>query len=172
MTVVVTGASGHVGANLVRALLARGYQVRALVHHDRRALAGLDVEVVTGDIGSPESLARAFAQAEVVYHAAGYISLLMKDWPLSREINVVGTRNVVDVLNAQNILYQAERDYANTRYDYILNLMRLKQQAGLLSPEDVFRLDTYLVPPAPPSATSAAATNSSGSMSGTGTATQ
>jgi outer membrane protein len=80
----------------------------------------------------------------------------------------VGTRNVVDVLNAQNILYQAERDYANTRYDYILNLMRLKEQAGLLSPEDVYRLDTYLVPPAPPSAASAAATGSSGSMSGTG----
>lgn len=84
----------------------------------------------------------------------------------------VGTRNVVDVLNAQNILYQAERDYANTRYDYILNLMRLKEQAGLLSPEDVYRLDTYLVPPAPPSAASAAATGSSGSMSGTGTSKQ
>jgi outer membrane protein len=84
----------------------------------------------------------------------------------------VGTRNVVDVLNAQNILFQAERDYANTRYDYILNLMRLKEQAGLLSPEDVFRLDSFLVPPAPPSAASSAASGGSGSMSGTGTAQQ
>jgi outer membrane protein len=62
----------------------------------------------------------------------------------------VGTRNVVDVLNAQNTLFQAERDYANSRYDYILNLMRLKQQAGLLSPEDVIKLDSFLVPPASP----------------------
>ncbi len=69
----------------------------------------------------------------------------------------VGTRNVVDVLNAQNTLFQAERDYANSRYDYILNLMRLKEQAGLLSPEDVFRLDTYLVPPPPASASAASA---------------
>ena len=66
----------------------------------------------------------------------------------------VGTRNVVDVLNAQNLLFQAERDYANSRYDYILNMMRLKEQAGLLSPEDVIRLDSFLVPPLAPSATS------------------
>ena len=66
----------------------------------------------------------------------------------------VGTRNVVDVLNAQNTLFSAERDYANSRYDYILNMMRLKEQAGLLSPEDVMRLDSNLVPPTPATATS------------------
>ncbi|MCB1705249.1 MAG: TolC family outer membrane protein [Halioglobus sp.] len=69
----------------------------------------------------------------------------------------VGTRNVVDVLNAQNTLFQAERDYANSRYDYVLNMMRLKEQAGLLSPEDVIRLDSFLVPPSSPSATSVTA---------------
>ena len=69
----------------------------------------------------------------------------------------VGTRNVVDVLNAQNTLFQAERDYANSRYDYVLNMMRLKEQAGLLSPEDVIRLDSFLVPPASPTATSVTA---------------
>ncbi|KGE03716.1 TolC family outer membrane protein [Pseudohaliea rubra] len=65
----------------------------------------------------------------------------------------VGTRNVVDVLNAQNTLFAAQRDYANSRYDYILNMLRLKEQAGLLSPEDVFRLDGFLVAPPPPKAT-------------------
>ena len=74
----------------------------------------------------------------------------------------VGTRNVVDVLNAQNTLFSAERDYANSRYDYVLNLMRLKEQAGLLSPEDVIRLDTNLQMPPPPTAAAA-----SGSGSGT-----
>ena len=76
----------------------------------------------------------------------------------------VGTRNVVDVLNAQNTLFRTERDYANSRYDYIINLMRLKEQAGLLSPEDVLRLDTFLVPPPPAKASvtgSAAATGGS-----------
>jgi len=67
----------------------------------------------------------------------------------------VGTRNVVDVLNAQNTLFSAERDYANSRYDYITNLLRLKEQAGLLSPEDIIRLESNLEPAPPPTATAA-----------------
>jgi outer membrane protein len=50
----------------------------------------------------------------------------------------VGTRNIVDVLLAQRTLFQAKRNYSNARYDYILSMMRLKQVAGQLSPEDVF----------------------------------
>ena len=64
----------------------------------------------------------------------------------------VGTRNVVDVLNAQNTLFSAERDYYNSRYDYILNMMRLKEQAGLLSPADVISLGSNMLPPPPPTA--------------------
>jgi dihydroflavonol-4-reductase len=96
MPILVTGASGHVGANLVRALLAQGQQVRALVHHDRRALEGLDVEIVEGDICQPDSLERAVAGADLVYHTAAYISLRTDDWLLSRYVNVHGTRNVVE----------------------------------------------------------------------------
>jgi len=92
----VTGATGHVGANLVRALLAQGRPVRALVHRDRRALEGLDVEIVQGDVRDPASLRRAFVDVEVVYHLAARISLLMTDWPLLEAVNVVGTRNVVE----------------------------------------------------------------------------
>jgi outer membrane protein len=66
----------------------------------------------------------------------------------------VGTRNVVDVLNAQQVLYRAIRDYANTRYDFVLRLLRLRKQAGLLSPEDVQTLNGWLVEP--PAATATA----------------
>lgn len=65
----------------------------------------------------------------------------------------VGTRNVVDVLNAQNTLFAAQRDYANSRYDYIINSLRLKDTAGLLSPEDVYELDESLQEPPAPTAT-------------------
>ena len=47
---VVTGASGHLGANLVRLLLAKNRRVRALVRGKARALEGLAVECVTGDV--------------------------------------------------------------------------------------------------------------------------
>ncbi len=70
MTVVVTGAAGHVGANLLRALLAQGRPTRALVHVNRQAVERLDVEVIAGDIYDPESLLDAFDDAEVVYHLA------------------------------------------------------------------------------------------------------
>ena len=60
----------------------------------------------------------------------------------------VGTRNIVDVLNAQNQLFTSQRDYANSRYDYVLNMLRLKQQAGQLSPGDINSIDSWLESPA------------------------
>jgi dihydroflavonol-4-reductase len=95
MVVAVTGACGHVGANLVRALLERGRRVRALVHTDRRALEGLAAEQVAVDILDPNSVRRALAGAEVVYHLAAFISLFNRDRKRMYDINVGGTRNVV-----------------------------------------------------------------------------
>jgi dihydroflavonol-4-reductase len=96
MTAVVTGASGHVGANLVRILLARGERVRAIAHRDRCALDGLDIEVVQADICDAESLLPVLRGADVVYHAAGYVSILLSDRDALETVNVCGTRNVVD----------------------------------------------------------------------------
>lgn len=56
----------------------------------------------------------------------------------------VGTRNIVDVLDAQRQLYTSVRDYNNSRYDYILDNLRLKQAAGTLSPQDLQDLGRYL----------------------------
>jgi outer membrane protein len=56
----------------------------------------------------------------------------------------VGTRNIVDVLDAQRQLYTSVRDYNNTRYDYILDNLRLKQQAGTLNPGDLQDLARWL----------------------------
>ena len=57
----------------------------------------------------------------------------------------VGTRNIVDVLMAQRTVFQAKRNFSSARYDYILSMMRLKQVAGQLSPEDVFELNKWLI---------------------------
>ncbi|MDA9091119.1 TolC family outer membrane protein [Porticoccaceae bacterium] len=56
----------------------------------------------------------------------------------------VGTRNIVDVLVAQRSVYQARRNYANARYDYILSMMRLKEVAGQLAPDDIYQLNGWL----------------------------
>jgi nucleoside-diphosphate-sugar epimerase len=92
----VTGASGHVGANLVRALLARGDAVKVLVHSERSpAIEGLDVERAVGDVRDRESLARALAGCDRAYHAAALISLRAGDRRAIFEVNVVGTRNLL-----------------------------------------------------------------------------
>jgi dihydroflavonol-4-reductase len=93
--IVVTGASGLIGGNLIRALIAQGKPVRALVHKDRRAIQDLDIEIVHGDILDPSSLQRAFKDAEIVFHLAGSISLSSKSWDLVEAINDTGVRNVV-----------------------------------------------------------------------------
>jgi outer membrane protein len=61
----------------------------------------------------------------------------------------VGTRNVVDVVLAQRSLFQAQRDHANARYDYVIANLTLKQAAGTLSPQDVIDLNEWLQAGAP-----------------------
>lgn len=95
MTVAVTGATGHIGANLVRALLQRGEQVRVIIREDTRAIDGLRVERIQADVLDRDSLVRAFAGARVVYHLAGHVSI-QEDAERLQAVNVEGTRNVVE----------------------------------------------------------------------------
>lgn len=61
----------------------------------------------------------------------------------------VGTRNLVEVLLAQRQLYQARRDYATVLYDYVINTIRLREVAGMLTPGDVQEIDKWLQAQAP-----------------------
>ncbi|MEC9295114.1 MAG: TolC family protein, partial [Pseudomonadota bacterium] len=56
----------------------------------------------------------------------------------------VGTRNIVDVLNAEQSLYNAIANYAEARYDYVVNLLSLRQQAGLLDVEAIEEVNAWL----------------------------
>lgn len=56
----------------------------------------------------------------------------------------VGTRNIVEVLNAQQNLFSAQRDYANARYDYILDILNLKFFSGTLGEPDIKKLNQWL----------------------------
>ncbi|GBD06385.1 3 beta-hydroxysteroid dehydrogenase/Delta 5--_4-isomerase [bacterium HR21] len=76
MTVLVTGATGFIGSHLVDALLERGLPVRCIVRRqsNRRWLEGKPVELVEASLTEPDSLPRAVAGVEVVYHVAGLIA--------------------------------------------------------------------------------------------------
>lgn len=102
-TVVVTGASGHIGSALVRALVADGRRVRAFVHRDERPLVGLDVERRRVDVTRAAEVDEAVRGAAVVYHAAARISLETGEDPAAERVNVEGTRNVVEACERHRI---------------------------------------------------------------------
>ena len=96
MTVAITGASGHIGANLIRALLDEGRAVRVLVHHNAAALEGLDVVRVKGDVLDAASLRALLDGVDTVYHAAAIITLRARRDPAAWRVNVEGPRNVAE----------------------------------------------------------------------------
>jgi len=103
MKTVVTGASGHLGINLIRALISKSRQVRALSHLSDRGLEGLKVEFSKGDVNNLSSLVDAFEGADVVYHLAAHISLMMDDWPRCSDVNIMGTANVVEACRRSRV---------------------------------------------------------------------
>ncbi len=94
--ILVTGATGHIGNVLVRKLLEKGEQVRAMVLPGEScdSLSGLPIEMVVADILDPDTLDRWMKGVRVVYHLAGIISILPGDEALMHRVNVEGARNV------------------------------------------------------------------------------
>ena len=94
---------------------------------------------VKRDVARTQARARAIASTQSALEAAqvGY---------------EVGTRNVVDVLNAQRAVFSAIRDHSNSIVDFVQDVVQLKRQAGILTPADVLELDRWLRKPSAPTA--------------------
>ena len=56
----------------------------------------------------------------------------------------VGTRNIVEVLNSQRSLYQAQRDYSRAKHDYLMNILNLKRASGVLVQNDLVEINSLL----------------------------
>jgi dihydroflavonol-4-reductase len=99
---LITGATGHIGNVLVRLLVQRGENVRAMIMpgEDATPLEDLKVEIIEGDVLDYQSLLKAFDHCEVVYHLAGIISILPGKDHMLQAVNVIGTRNVIQAARA------------------------------------------------------------------------
>jgi len=108
MRALVTGATGFVGAALVRELVADGIDVHALIRAkaDLRNLAGLNIGLAIGDIGDGQSIRAAMAGCDWVFHLAAYYSTKEGDAATMYAVNVDGTKNVL----------QAARDLGIRRF--------------------------------------------------------
>ncbi len=97
MKALVTGATGFIGANLVRALLEQNVKVRTLVRpdSDKRNLDGLDLELAIGDIRDLGSIKRALEGCSLLFHVAALYSFWVRPRRLLYEVNVQGMRNVL-----------------------------------------------------------------------------
>jgi dihydroflavonol-4-reductase len=99
MKILITGADGLLGNNLVRELLQRGLEVRAFIEKGKPApcLETLPIEIYAGDILDPQSLSPAFEDVSVVYHCAAATSVVPARNPMVVRVNVAGTQNVIDL---------------------------------------------------------------------------
>ena len=104
MEIAVTGATGHIGGVLVRALIQRGDRVRALVHDgDSATLDGLDVERVRGDVVDGAALDTLFRGKEIVFHLASRIWLGGWEPPAVARTNIDGTLAVLAAARRQGV---------------------------------------------------------------------
>lgn len=97
MATLVTGATGHLGANLIRELHRRGESLRVMIREnsDNNALEGLDVARVYGDIRDEKSIREAVSGCERVYHLAAFVSIRDGDKKDLYDVNVLGTRKLL-----------------------------------------------------------------------------
>jgi len=96
MRIAVSGASGHIGNNIVQELIKNGANLRILVHNFENDLIRPNVEVIRGDILNPESVNRLCKGADVVFHLAAQIAIDNRNSKDVFATNVTGTKNIIN----------------------------------------------------------------------------
>ena len=104
MKTLVTGSTGFLGSAILRELLDDGREVKLLVRKDADTanIDGSDVEIAYGDLRDSESLQSALNGCNILYHAAAYYSLWDRDQQLIYDINLEGTRKILEASQKKN----------------------------------------------------------------------
>ncbi len=97
MKIGVTGATGHVGVNLVKKLILLGHNVRILNYKNKNEFFNSDIEKVYGNVLDPESLKEFCKGLEVIFHLAAIISIGSENRSKVFSTNVEGTKNLVNI---------------------------------------------------------------------------
>src|SRR6266849_10314345 len=100
MRFLLTGATGFIGGVLARQLAAAGHSVEVIARAPEKALglASLGVTLHRGDITDKETLRRPMTGVDGVFHVAGWYKIGVRDSAAAFDINVNGTRNVLEVM--------------------------------------------------------------------------
>jgi len=105
LNILVTGATGFLGQNLVPRLTSLGHRVRTFARSKSlpSGLAKLDLEHCNGDITNFEQVSSAVNGMDIVYHLAGLVSYKKRDFDKAHATNVLGTRNVMQASLVANV---------------------------------------------------------------------
>lgn len=103
MIVAVTGASGHVGINLIKKLLTHEYKIRVLIHNNNKLHLENSVEYYYGDLTKKNTLTDFCKGADVIIHLAAKISIGSNSKQQIYKTNVIGTQNLAEVAKDNGI---------------------------------------------------------------------
>src|SRR6187402_824134 len=149
-TIAVTGASGHIGNVLCRALLEKGYRVKAQYYSNSKSLEGLALETIQGDVMNDETLQTLMQGADVVIHCAAVISLHGDPTGIVFKTNTEGTEKVFSIAQKSGVkkmihissthavkdfplseIYTEDRPY-KTKDNYVYDYSKAKSEQFLL----------------------------------------
>lgn len=168
--IVITGATGHIGNNVVRLLMEREIPFKVLLRRDGKELKGLDIEKHIGDLYSTDFYNEHINAGDTIIHLAGYIDLANKDYNQSYQANYIMTKTIADIClekqarlvysSTTDILshgddgeYYIETDLEKIKYNYpktktmatiyIKELQKKGLNALILYPTSVIGINDY-----------------------------
>ncbi len=144
------GSEDVVGVEVVLPIFTGGVtrsRVREQVHMHRAARERLEANVRAAERATRDAYLTSEADRERVGALRQSVASTQSAQRATQRGVEVGDRTTVDLLEAQRRAFEAERDYARSRYDYLINFVRLRSTAGVLLPEDLNVINDHLVEP-------------------------